>query len=431
MLLHSLRLALFSIAYGLMGALVGGTLNRLLVAELGLPVSLVGFFLAIPLLTAPLRIWLGHRSDTHTLFGRRREPYIWAGAFLAAMGLIGIAFATASSRSPGSAIVVALLLCFIIYGFGRNLAHNIFQALLAERFTGHQRRFITLYEAATLVGSVIGAGTVGQILEIYDPARLRGIALVIAIVAISFAVLATIRQESATMSAKAEQAQDKRLGTAVRELLIADPQVRRFFLLVLFTVIGTLTQDVLLEPYAALVLHMQVGATTRLTAFWGIGVLLAMLLSGTILIKWLGYQWVLRLGLVISMCMFVGLALLGTTGSIALLQPIILSMGFGTGLAGAGMLTGIISFTSPLRAGLMMGVWGMANLLGRAIGVLAGGIVVDIIQAFSNGNALLAYTSVFAGEAMLLIMALFLSFMIRIDQARASTEQAAPALVSS
>jgi hypothetical protein len=36
-------------------------------------------------------------------------------------------------------------------------------------------------------------------------------------------------------------------------------------------VLGTQIQDVLMEPYAGLVLGMDVAATTRLTMFWGLG----------------------------------------------------------------------------------------------------------------------------------------------------------------
>jgi len=79
--LNNSRLALFSIAYGLSGALIGGTLNRIMIAELGLPATLVAFFFAIPLLVSPVRVWLGYRSDGYPIFGKRREPYIIFGAF--------------------------------------------------------------------------------------------------------------------------------------------------------------------------------------------------------------------------------------------------------------------------------------------------------------------------------------------------------------
>ena len=78
--LNNTRLAFFSIAYGLSGALIGGTLNRIMIAELGLPASLVAFFFAVPLLISPVRVWLGYRSDGYPIFGKRREPYIIFGA---------------------------------------------------------------------------------------------------------------------------------------------------------------------------------------------------------------------------------------------------------------------------------------------------------------------------------------------------------------
>lgn len=419
--LNTVRLSLFSVAYGIMGAFVGGTLNRLLVAELGLPLTLVGLFFAIPLLTSPIRVWLGHYSDAHPFIGKRRESYIWVGSILAALGVISIALATTNSLTPGSAILFAMFLAFVVYGFGRNLAHNSFQALLAERFSGSSKRYITLFEVATLVGSVMGAGAIGKMLETYDPLQLMRVAYIIGLLVIVLAVSASIQQEKPSMTASAKKARQKKFGSAIREFVIADPQVRVFFVLVLFTFIGTLAQDVLLEPYGALVLKMSVGETTRLTAFWGIGVLISMLLSGTFLLKWFHYKIILRSGLVVSLLTFIGLVVIGLMGNTNIFRPLVLIMGLGTGLAGAGMLTGIISFTTPLRAGMLMGVWGMANLLGRALGSLLGGLIVDSVQAVS-GSAFTAYAAVFALEAIMLMIALALSFQLHIEDALAQQE---------
>lgn len=423
---NAVRLAFFSIAYGIMGALVGGTLNRLLVAELGLPVTLVGFFFAVPLLTSPIRVWIGHYSDAHPFLDRRREPYIWAGALLAALGLISVALTTANGLNPSVGILFAMFLAFVVYGFGRNLAHNSFQALLAERFSGGGKRYITLFEVATLFGSVLGAGVIGSLLETFNPARLMSVAYGVGLVVVVLAVLASLRQENPQTAAGAAQARQTGFSKAMRELVFADPQVRLFFVLVLFTFIGTLAQDVLLEPYGALVLGLSVGETTRLTAFWGIGVLISMLLSGTLLLKWLSYKTVLRIGLGISTLTFVGMVVLGLSGNPGLFRSLVLVMGLGTGLAGAGMLTGVIHFTTPLRAGLLMGVWGMANLLGRAAGSLLGGAVVDSVNAVS-GNIFAAYAVVFALEAMMLVIAFGLTFRLQIENALAQQELASSA----
>jgi BCD family chlorophyll transporter-like MFS transporter len=314
-----------------------------------------------------------------------------------------------------------MFLAFVVYGFGRNMAHNSFQALLAEKFSGGSKRYITLFEVATLFGSVMAAGAIGKMLETYDPARLVSVAVGVGILVIVLAVTATLGQENRKFTITSEQARQKDFGKAVRELILFDPQARLFFVLVLFTFIGTLAQDVLLEPYGALVLNMSVGETTRLTAFWGIGVLISMLLSGTLLLKWLDYKLVLRIGLIISLLTFIGLVVVGLAGNPTIFRQLVLVMGLGSGLAGAGLLTGVISFTTPVRAGLLMGVWGMANLLGRAVGSLMGGAIVDGIQLLS-GNAFSAYAVVFALEAVMLGISLVLSFRLQIEGALAQQE---------
>ncbi len=97
-------------------------------------------------------------------------------------------------------------------------------------------------------------------------------------------------------------------------------------------------------------------------------------------------------------------------------------MGLGTGLAGAGMLTGVINFTTTIRAGLLMGVWGMANLVGRAFGSLMGGGMVDLVQAGTGGNAFLAYATVFSLEAVMLLIALGISYRLDVRVSRAQVE---------
>jgi len=47
--------------------LVGGTLNRVMIVELGIPASLEGLFFGLPLIISPLRVWLGYRSDAYPL----------------------------------------------------------------------------------------------------------------------------------------------------------------------------------------------------------------------------------------------------------------------------------------------------------------------------------------------------------------------------
>lgn len=423
--LDALRLAAFPLGYGITGALAGGTLNRILVAELGLPLTLVGFLFALPLLEAPLRVWFGYRSDSHPVMGRRREPYIVAGSILAALGLaatVGLMTAGASR----TAVSAGLVLTFVVYGFGRNLGHNVFQALVADRFEGRARsRALTLYEVATMLGLVAGAGGLGHLLRDYAPEKLVAATLAAITALLVLTLVAVLGQErrGAHLARQAEVSREKPFLEALKEFLLGDPQVRRFFLLIVCTFVGTLAQDVLLEPYGALVLGMSVAETTRLTAWWGGGVLLAMLLSGGFLLRVASHLLLLRVGLVATVLVFAGVVAAGLAGSPDAFRSLVALMGFGTGLAGAGLLGGIATFATSVRAGMLMGVWGTASLTGKAVGSLLGGAVVDAVR-LATGAAFPAYATVFVLEAILLAVAFGLSFRLEVAASRASREAA-------
>ncbi|GAB4425648.1 MAG: BCD family MFS transporter [Anaerolineales bacterium] len=423
--LNNFRLAFFSLAYGLSGALVGGTLNRVMIADMGLPASLVAFFFALPLLISPLRVWFGYRSDGFPIFGKRREPYIVLGALIIGLGIVSATNVAVAIQQVTFALIMGSVLAFILYGIGRNLGHNTYQALITDRYAGDQRRrAATLYEVATLLGAVMGAGAIGKALEVYDPAKLMSLATGVAVAVFVLGTIAAIGQEpkSGVVKAATEKARDVPFQKVLREYVLDDPQVRIFFILVIFTFIGTLAQDALLEPYGALVLNMSVGDTTRLTMYWGMGVLVSMLLSGLFLLKWLGFMRVMRTGIIASALVFIGLIMAGSLGNPGLFQSLVFVMGLGTGLAGAGMLSGVVSFTTPIRAGMLMGVWGMANMLGHAFGSLLGGATVDVMRA-ATGSAFIAYSTLFGLEVIMLLIALYLSTKLDMEASTARQEE--------
>lgn len=423
--LNNFRLAGFSIAYGLSGALIGGTLNRVMIADLGLPASLVAFFFAIPLLISPVRVWLGYRSDGFPLFGRRREPYIVLGALIIGLGIIASANVAAAATQVSAMLVLSGILSFLLYGIGRNLAHNTYQALITDRYDKQQRtRAITFYEVATLLGAVMGAGFIGKALEAYDPARLISVAIGVATAIFLLALFAAINQEprNSTTQSAADRARQIPFQKVLRDDVLADKQVRLWFALVILTFVGTLAQDALLEPYGGLVLGMSVGDTTRLTMYWGLGVMFSMLLSGFLLLRWLGFMRLMRTGIVMSILVFLGLVLAGLGENASMFKSLVFVMGLGTGLAGAGMLSGVVSFTTPIRAGMLMGVWGVANMVGHAFGNLMGGGIVDVMR-LATGSALIAYSTLFGMEAVMLLAALYLSTKLNMNASQVSREE--------
>lgn len=425
-ILNYARLALFPLSYGIVGALMGSTLNRVMLADIGFRAAWVGFFFAASDLIAPVRVWLGYRSDGFPILGRRRESYIILGALVTGLSVFLVTRLATIGNVTSGLLLMAILLAFLVYGIGRNLEHNSWQALLADKFKGDARpRAVTIYEVITVLGLIIGAGAIGQLLSDYDPAQLLSVAIGLALITFLMALVGAALQEPRTSTTQVATAKAREMPFAqvFKQIVWADPQVRLFFMLIMFAFVGTLAQDVFLEPYGGLVLGMDVGATTQLTVFWGLGLMAAMLLSGAFLIKLLGTMRVLRIGLIISMLVFVGIILTGLNGNTGLFRGLVLVMGLGTGLAGAGMLTIIINFTSNLRAGLLLGVWGVANQVGRALGSLMGGGVVDVMQGLTGGNAFIAYATIFAVEVGMLLVALLLSYRLDITSSFARREE--------
>jgi len=428
-ILNLLRLALFPLSYGLVGALMGSTLNRVMIADIGFSALWVGLFFALPDLVAPVRVWLGYRSDGFPIVGKRREPYIILGALIVGAGVLLVTWLATRGQVDNAALLAAIAFTFIVYGIGRNLAHNSWQALLSDRFEGRARsRAMTAFEVVTIFGLIMGAGLIGQLLDDYNASQLLSIAVALAVAGFVLALLGVLGQEprSERTQTSASRARQTTFRETLREIVLADPQVRLFFTLVVFAFVGTLAQDVFLEPYGGLVLGMDVGQTTQLTVFWGLGLAASMLLSGWLLIRWLGHMTLLRIGLLISIVVFAGIILAGRTGNVGLFRALVLVMGVGTGMAGAGMLTIVINFTSLLRAGLLLGVWGVANQLGRAAGSLMGGSVVAAVGRLTGDN-FTAYATVFALEIGMLLAALFLSFRLDVAASRVKLEEAAVA----
>ncbi|MFN7195314.1 MAG: PucC family protein, partial [bacterium] len=78
-----LRLSLFQISAGMALVLLNGTLNRVMIVEFGMSAAIVATMVALPVVVAPFRAMIGHRSDTYRSYlGWRRVPFIWMGTLL-------------------------------------------------------------------------------------------------------------------------------------------------------------------------------------------------------------------------------------------------------------------------------------------------------------------------------------------------------------
>jgi MFS transporter, BCD family, chlorophyll transporter len=141
-----LRLSLFQVSVGMASVLLIGTLNRVMIVELRVPASLVAIMISLPLLAAPFRAVIGHRSDTHRSYlGWRRVPYIWQGTLLQFGGLAIMPFAllvVSGANAVGAPEWIGQAgagLAFLLVGAGLHTVQTVGLALATDLVTEEEQ----------------------------------------------------------------------------------------------------------------------------------------------------------------------------------------------------------------------------------------------------------------------------------------------------
>ena len=153
-----LRLSLFQVSVGMAMVLLLGTLNRVMIVELGQSAALVAAMAALPVLIAPFRALLGFRSDNHrSAIGWRRSPYIWFGALMQFGGLAIMPFAlivlSGDHNGPAWLGPVAAALAFALTGAGMHTTQTAGLALATDLADDASRpRVVALLYVMLLVG---------------------------------------------------------------------------------------------------------------------------------------------------------------------------------------------------------------------------------------------------------------------------------------
>ncbi len=411
-IVKNLRLGLLHVAVAVCLVPITGVLNRVMIFEMGLLASLVAALIVLPHLLAPLQVFIGQYSDNHPLWGYRRTPYIAAGLLLCIGGAAltpVAAIMMGSNFWPGLAFSIVV---FFTWGLGFNLAVVSYLSLASDLSEEHQRSRTIAVMWFMMITSVIATAILtGRALENYSPERMVEVFAICAGVALVLGALGLIGLEPRNAPVAIEERHSA--GAAISAVM-ANPHARVFFIYLMLLLAAILGQDVLLEPFGAQAFAMSVRETTQLTAYWGGATLVALLLQGMVLSRFLSKRSGAMLG---GSLAALGLLLIGLSG-ILQIQPIfvpaIVLLGFGTGIATATNLALMLDMTTPGQVGLFIGAWGVADAAARGLGNLSAGVVRDVAGA-ALGSATNGYATVFLLEALMLCGALVL--LQRIDVA--------------
>ncbi|HEY8565932.1 MAG TPA: BCD family MFS transporter [Beijerinckiaceae bacterium] len=414
-----LRLSLFQVSVGMAVVLLNGTLNRVMIVELGVPASLVSTMVALPLLIAPFRALIGFRSDTHrSMLGWRRVPYIWFGSLLQFGGLAIMPFALLllSGDTTGPAWIgqVAAALAFLLVGAGLHTTQTAGLALAADLAPPDARpRVVALLYVMLLVGMMVSAAMFGAALAEFGQVRLIQVIQAAALATMALNLVALWKQEARDPSRT-----DPRLPQpAFRDTWQAfrqDPGSIRLLVALGIGTAGFNMQDVLLEPYGGEILKLGVAATTVLTALSAGGSLAAFAFAAHRLGRGDDPCRLAAKGALVGLAAFSAVIFAGPLESALLFQAGATLIGFGGGLFAVGLLTAAMEGSSDRQSGLALGAWGAVQASAAGLAVALGGGLRDLVSSLALRGALgpaldtaaAGYTVVYHLEIALLFAAL-------------------------
>jgi len=204
-----------------------------MIVELGVSSSLVAMMVAIPLVFAPFRAFIGFRSDTHkSAIGRKRIPYLWVGSLLLFGGLATMPFAlillSGDTHWPKFFAVIATACSFLLVGSGAQIVQTAGLALATDVVDEPLRpRVVALMYTMLLLGMMVSGIVLSSLLEPFSQIKLIQVIQGVAVLTFCLNMLALWKQE-ARSPGKTIQQHHPSFASAWRELT-SDLDVRRFF----------------------------------------------------------------------------------------------------------------------------------------------------------------------------------------------------------
>lgn len=406
-----LRLSLIQFSVGISLTLLVGTLNRVMIVELGVASTIVGVMLALPLLIAPFRALIGHQSDTHSsALGWRRVPFVFRGSMLQFGGLAIMPFALLVLGGEMQAVAmppwfgqVSAGIAILLVGAGVHMTQTVGLALATDLAREDQQaNVVGLMYVGLLMGSITAAIGFGWFLSEFTPGRLIQVIQACAVITLTLNFIAVWKQEP--MKPPHLMKEDPPPPPTFRQswdmFIIQAQAMRRLIVIAIGTLAFTMS-DVVLEPYGGQVLGMDVGATTTLTAILAGGTLVGFAVASHILTRGGDPAAMSAMGAMIGLPGFMAIIGAAPIQSTPLFSLGILMIGCGAGLFGHGTLTATMRAAPKGQIGMALGAWGAVQATAAGIGAVIGGGLRDVGQTLSLSSA---WTPVTNGYLMVYVL---------------------------
>jgi BCD family chlorophyll transporter-like MFS transporter len=376
--------------------LLTGTLNRVMIVELGVPAWLVGVMVSLPIVFAPLRALIGFKSDTHrSVLGWRRVPYIWFGTMMQFGGFAILPFAllVLTGNGHGSAMwgQIGAALAFLLVGAGIHTTQTAGLALASDLASEETRpRVVALLYVMLLGGMVVSAFVFGALLQEFSAVELIQIIQAVAVITVILNGIAMWQQEARNPQLTDPKAPRTTFAAAWRSFSSAG-RAQRLLVAVGLGTAGFSMQDILLEPFGGQVFGMSVGQTTWLTATLAAGTLVGFAVAARQLGRGGDPYRLAALGIVAGISAFSAIVFAPLLETPSLFQTGSFFIGLGGGLFSVGMLTAAMDLASSgsgSMSGFALGAWGGVQATAAGLAIGASGMLRDLVSGLAESGAL-------------------------------------------
>lgn len=442
-----IRLSLFQVSVGMAMVLLVGTLNRVMIVELGVPATLVGVMIALPLVFAPFRALIGFNSDNHRCeLGWRRVPFIWRGTMLQFGGFAIMPFALLVLAGEGQAATApqwvglsSAALAFLLVGAGLHTVQTTGLALATDLTPPESHpKVVGLMYVMLLLGMIGSALAFGVALQAFTPGRLVQVIQSAAVITVVLNGIAIWKQERRDPPrGRPAPAADPSFRESWATFCKGEQTVRRLLIVGIGTMAFAMA-DILLEPFGGEVLNLSVAATTKLTALLALGGLLGFWLASHALDDGSNPYTVAQAGAAVGLPAFGLVIVSAPLGVPALFLIGNFLIGFGGALFGHGTLTATMNRAPAKQAGLALGAWGAVQATAAGVGMGLSGAIRDGVNVVYGtatdvlgiSGAASGYIVVYVLEIGLLLVAIIATLPL-LRRRRASGDAANSAAVQS
>ncbi|QWE24011.1 BCD family MFS transporter [Polynucleobacter sp. AP-Elch-400A-B2] len=421
------RLGLVQASLGSIVVLTTSLLNRVMVVELALPAILPGALVAIHYFIQLIRPRMGFGSDQT----RRATPWIRGGILvLASGGVLAAASTILLNSSVGLGIALATI-AFLMIGVGVSSSGTALLVLLAKRVEPKKKAAAaTCVWLMMIFGFAFTASVSGKFLTPFSFERLLIVSSTVSAIAVAVTFLAIWGMESPASKTQLSTANTDAIQSEVtpakanfREAFAEvwkESRVRSFTWFVFVSMLAYSSQDLILEPFAAVAFGFSPAETTTLSGLQNGGVLLGMLFLAFITTKAKSQTltslstWTIG-GCLASALAMLGLVLSGPIDNVIFFKVAVFLLGIFNGafsIAAIGSMMQFASVGSAQREGVRMGIWGASQAMAFGLGGIIGTGLSDIARIVL-GDPASAYAFVFFLEGVLFVVAAYLSYQTR------------------